>query len=215
MVEIYQTEDEQVEAIKRWWRENGKSIIAGIVIGIAAVLGWNFWQDHRERKTARASEAFAQLLAAVEANQADAVRVQAELIKQEYGSGPYATLAALAVARLRAEEGKFGEAREQLLWAEAYAPNSSIADIARIRLARVWLAEGNPDEALAVMNNLSSDAFAAAAEEVRGDAYRMQGEFAAAREAYDKALGSGTDNRRVVEMKIADLGLPAEAGITQ
>ena len=45
-MDVYKTEEEQVEAIKKWWQENGKSIIAGVVIGITAIFGWRAYDSH-------------------------------------------------------------------------------------------------------------------------------------------------------------------------
>ena len=39
------TEEEQVEALKSWWKENGKSLIMGVVIAVAAVFGWRGWNQ--------------------------------------------------------------------------------------------------------------------------------------------------------------------------
>ena len=37
----YMNDDDQVEALKKWWKENGKSIIGGVVLGRALVRGRN------------------------------------------------------------------------------------------------------------------------------------------------------------------------------
>ena len=57
-MEIYETEEAQVEALKRWWKENGQSTIIGLVLGITIILGWNFWQEHKKNQAEQASIAF-------------------------------------------------------------------------------------------------------------------------------------------------------------
>lgn len=210
MVDPYQSEEERVETLKRWWRDNGKSVIAGVVIGIAAVLGWRYWQDYRSARTAQASLGFDRLVAAINEGRLEAARQQATLLKGHYESTPYATLAALASARLHVEAGELHQAKNELGWAIQNAPSSGIADVARIRLARVLLAEEKLDEALAMLDAIASGAFTAIIEEIRGDVLRRRGDRAAAGEAYRRALMAGTANRRVVEMKLADLGLSLE-----
>jgi len=211
MVDVYQTEEEQVEAIKKWWKENGKSVIAGVVIGVGGVLGWNYWQDYRAGYAARASLGFERMVKAVDEQRAEAALHQADALKSDYGSTPYATLAALAKARVHVEAGDLEAAKTELGWAIQNAPSSDFADVAKIRLARVWLAESAPDQALALLDSTQPGAFTAAVEEARGDALRVRGDSTAAKTAYQRALDAGTDNMRVVEMKLADLGLPDDA----
>ncbi|PAR85254.1 YfgM family protein, partial [Vibrio cholerae] len=44
-MELYDTEEQQVEAIKDWWKENGKAVIFGAVIGLGGLFGWRYYQD--------------------------------------------------------------------------------------------------------------------------------------------------------------------------
>ena len=37
-MEVYTTEEQQVEVIKEWWKENGTSVIAGTVIGLVGLV---------------------------------------------------------------------------------------------------------------------------------------------------------------------------------
>ena len=49
-METFRTEEEQVEAIKRWWQENGKSTVLGVAIAMAAVFGWRGWNDYQRER---------------------------------------------------------------------------------------------------------------------------------------------------------------------
>ncbi|MGU3844696.1 YfgM family protein, partial [Vibrio diabolicus] len=44
-MELYDTEEQQVEAIKDWWKENGKAVIIGAVVGLGGLFGWRYYQD--------------------------------------------------------------------------------------------------------------------------------------------------------------------------
>jgi predicted negative regulator of RcsB-dependent stress response len=65
-VEIYETEEEQLDAVKRWWKENGQSTIIGLVLGVAVILGWNYWQSHKKAQSEQASAIYSQLIQAIE-----------------------------------------------------------------------------------------------------------------------------------------------------
>ena len=43
-MDIYASEEEQVQAIKKWGKENGPGIIAGLILGLGALFGWRYWQ---------------------------------------------------------------------------------------------------------------------------------------------------------------------------
>ena len=62
-MDAYRTEEEQVEAIKRWWSENGKGVIAAVVIGVLGSVGWQSWQDRQVSQAEAASGIYQELLA--------------------------------------------------------------------------------------------------------------------------------------------------------
>ena len=117
----YQTEEEQVEALKQWWKENGRSVVAGVVLGLGAVLGWRGWHQYQESVAGQASTAFEQLSASIAGADRQATRSQAEQILGKFHSSPYAVFSALALARSYAEDGNAAAARTQLEWALANA----------------------------------------------------------------------------------------------
>ncbi len=203
---IYRSEDEQVEALKKWLKENGKSVIAGLVIGLGVVLGWRGWQDHQERQAQRASADFEQMMSAVQRKENESALKEGELIKKEYGSTPYAALSSLALARISLEQGDPAGAKAQLGWAMQHADSEEIRHIARLRLARVLFGTDEHDAALDLVAAVEPGGFAAAYEELKGDLYKVRGQVDDARLAYTKALAAGTRNRDLVQMKLNDLG---------
>lgn len=212
-MEGYVSEQEQVEALKKWWKENSKAILAGVVLGLAILFGGRAWIDYRHTRAEAASEQYAALMAAAErGDQAAAVQKGEEVLK-DYASTPYAALAALALAEIRLEQGDAAVARGHLQWAADHAKQAGIQHIARLRLGRVLISEGNADAALALVPAGEADGFAAAYEELKGDAYVAKGDEAQARAAYRKALDAlepAAPNRALLQMKLDDLGGAAQ-----
>ena len=204
----YETEEQQVEAIRKWWQENGKMFIAGMVLTVGSVVGWRMWVDHRHNQAEAASAEYEQLLRELGAGNTEAVIKRGAYLVENFSATPYSDLAALALAKLRLEGGELAAAKGRLEWVLEHGKQDEIRDLARLRLARVHLQGGDSQQALAALAELSNPAFAAVAEEVRGDAYLAQGDKAAARAAYEKALQHsrpGSDTA-VLRMKLDNLG---------
>jgi len=141
-VEIYDTEEEQVEALKRWWKENGTATIVGLVVGIAIILGWNYWRDHKKEQAAQASVIYDQLLKAVDDNQKDSIDKLAGRIQEQFGATEYAAYSGLVQAKLKADQGDFAAAKD-ILKNVAAKSNKELSNIAKIRLVHLMLPLAN------------------------------------------------------------------------
>jgi predicted negative regulator of RcsB-dependent stress response len=202
----YQTEEEQVEALKRWWKENGTSIVAGVVIGLGGVFGWQAWGNYQDRVGRDASLAFSQLVSAEQKGDTESAGKQAELLRLEYDNSTYAVFSALVQAKLKQEQGDSAAARSQLEWAMAQADNESLKRLAQLNLARILLSEGDLDGA-DKLANVETGGFAGDFTLLRGDIAALRGDKQAAFDAYTQAMTQETSNRNLLQMKLDDLAL--------
>jgi len=201
-----QTDEEKVEAIKKWWKENGTSVIAGVVIGLGAVFGWRAWVDHRDSVGQHASLAYEQLLAATLNGAAESAEAEAKSLIGDYGNTAYAPLANLALARVRVEQDDLAGAATALRSALEQAPDPALAKLAAFRLARVLIADGDLDGATAVIaQHDDGGAFAADFAGLRGDIAVSRKDWQAARTAYRQAIDGGAALARIIELKLQDL----------
>jgi len=207
----YETEEQQVEALKKWWAENGKSVILGVGIGAFAIFGWQGWNKHQLSKARQASDGYQQTLAALN-GEGDAVEI-AKDVKDDHSGTLYATMAALAAARSAVEKSDLETAEKELRWAVSNSPQKEISTIARVRLARVQGALGKHKDAFKTLPGKAPEAFTALVEEVRGDLYSATGEAEKARVAYQAALDSGESggDRNTLEMKLNELAVADSA----
>jgi predicted negative regulator of RcsB-dependent stress response len=206
-VDFYTTEDQQVEALKRWWKENAKSIILGLALGLAAVFGWRAWQWYQQNLGEQASVKYEQLLQLIQKGEVDQARGLGAQIVEDFDSTAYAFFSSLALARLALDQGQLDTAHQHLRWAYERAPQEPLKHVVRLRLARVMLAQGQPQQALNLIQEASNEAFAAQYQEATGDAYRALSQNDQAREAYTQALQVATgDQRQRLQMKLDDLG---------
>ncbi|MBE9538417.1 MAG: tetratricopeptide repeat protein [Proteobacteria bacterium] len=176
-METYRTEEEQVEAMRRWWDENGRSTIVAIVLALSAGFGWQAWKDYNQERTENASYVYQAMLESLNGSAADEKEFTevidlAEQLKSEYTGTSYAQFAALHLAKLAAKRNDLEEAKAQLQWVLGKAPaKSDIADIARLRLARVLASAGDTDQALAILAKGKGGAYAASYAIAQGDVY--------------------------------------------
>jgi predicted negative regulator of RcsB-dependent stress response len=205
-VEVYNSEQEQVEALKAWWDKNGRSSLAALAVFLLSVLGWQGWNDHRNQGAEAASTHYQQMLEMMEQDGAQAMEAGRALIAN-YPDSIYAATASMAMAKLAVAEEDLDSAAAHLRAAMQQSDQPELSALARLRLARVELAQGKHDAALAT---LAGGAAGAASDELRGDILLVQGKNDEARSAYVKALsayGDTIDKREMVQMKLDDLAV--------
>ena len=208
-MDVYRTDEEQVEALRKWWLENGKAIIAGIVIGLSAIYGWRTWQDHLQTRAEAASSEYQQMIAAVRQGETDSARKYAKSILDDYNSTGYARFAELLLARIAVDDKDYASAEGHLRQVMAKASNDQIRHIARLRLARLLTAQDKFKEAEALLNISDKGKFLADYEELRGDIFIRQGMTEAAQDAYKQALANSNaseQDRSILQMKMDELG---------
>ncbi|MES9902536.1 MAG: tetratricopeptide repeat protein [Sedimenticola sp.] len=204
-MDVNLSEEEQVEQLKAWWKENGTSVIAGIVIGLGAVFGWQYWNQHQRSIAGQASAQFEQLNHSISNGAEELATVQAEGVISNYQDTTYAIFAALDLAKLKFQQDDAAGARVQLQWVLDNTSDPSLLQVARLRLARLLLAEGDAEGVEALANAASDDSYRGDFAELRGDAALLKGDKSAARQAYRQALEQQGGNSALVQMKFDDL----------
>ena len=203
----YETEEQQVEALKDWWKQNGLAVIGGAVLGISALIGWRGWNWHQEKQAIEASDIFSVVQEAANKNDVSALQEQTKTLRNNYASTPYASLAVLHQAKNQTEQGDIAAAEEGLRWVLKNSKQDTVQNVARLRLARLLLADNKVDQAQVMVSGGMSDAYASLENEIRGDIFVAKGEIEQAKEAYDQAMqtasGGGVE---YLQLKRNDLG---------
>ncbi|TDR22460.1 YfgM family protein [Marinicella litoralis] len=198
---------EQEQLVKEWLNKNWLTIVAGIALGIGGLWGYGQWQVSQSNNIKAAAEEFVQieqLLSLGELTEAEKMIADYEA---QYGSNIYVVKARLMAAGKLVEQDKIAEAKVQYQTLIDAKPEKSIAEMARLRLARLLVSEGDYTAALTHLDKVQSQAYQTIVEEVVGDVFLAQGELNKAKDAYQLALneGEGYSGRQIVEMKLADV----------
>ncbi|MGE6567316.1 tetratricopeptide repeat protein [Shewanella vesiculosa] len=188
-MEIYSTEEQQVDAIKQFWKDYGTSIVVGAVVGLGGLYGWNTYSDMKVTAVEKASESF-QSIVTQSANPA-ALLVQAESFTSEHDQQGYQALLELMVAKSAVEAGDLAKAEASFTKVIAAELGSGLGMVAMIRLARIQAEQNNLGMALATLEQVTDKAFASQREELKGDFLVRQGDLDKAKLAYQAAVDNG------------------------
>ncbi len=190
-MDVHASEKEQVEALRKWWKENGSSVVTGVLLGLSVLLGGKAWFSYQETRTLSASNIYAQMMAALNQDQAEPVRNYANQLISEYSGSGYAPLAALVLARLAVTQGELPAAQAQLQWALDHAKLPELKHTARMRLIRVLIDQNQLAQAAQQLNGVGeAGAYAYLYAELQGDLAMLEGNTAEAARAYRQALDS-------------------------
>jgi predicted negative regulator of RcsB-dependent stress response len=206
-VEEYLSEKEQWEQIRAWLRDNGLWIIAGIAVGAAALGGWRWYQDHVDSVGAQAGAKYTQVVDAFGRGDRTQGFVLLGELERDYSSSPYVDQGRLMAARMYVDVGDLDKAVTELQAVAEHSKDSELALLARMRLARVQIAQKKADAALATLNGVKPGAFEPRYHEILGDAYYAKGDKATALKEYLKAKVAdfGDSDGQQLDLKISDL----------
>jgi predicted negative regulator of RcsB-dependent stress response len=199
----FMSETEQWEALKRWLRENVLWIVAGIGVGVLALAGWRWWEARTERLALEAGAKYQQVIEALGRDDRDRGIAIIEELRRDYPSSPYVDQAELAASRVFVDRNELDKAAERLRRVMEESEDRELALLARLRLARVQLAQQRTDDALATLRAVDPGAFAPRYHEVRGDALLAKGDRDGALKAYQEARAG--DVAAVVDTALLDL----------
>jgi len=216
---VYDTDEEQIEALKGWWDENGTSLIVGIILVLAVLFGSRYWQSAQDSTAELASDIYTQMADSVLSNidlDVDEEELNSALnlhndLKTNFVNTIYSRYSALLMARLYVQRNELDNAANELRWildnpglGFLKSIDDELALTTRARLARVVIAQGDAEAALQLLNEVEPGTFAGIFAEIEGDAYVELGRLQEAIDAYQTALSIGA-NAEVVELKLNDI----------
>lgn len=202
----YLSEEEQVEALKKWWKENGTSVITGALLGFAIIFGWQGWNAYQTSQGEGASILYTTMENQLAGGDSEAGIQTAKRLVGEFGGSVYANFAALRLARVSYEKGEKAAAQSHLQWAMDNAPDPALSELARLRLARLLFDMQQWEASARLVETSGGDVLSGEFALLRGDLALQRGDQAGARDAYRVALDQGVDNAELVRMKLAEIG---------
>ena len=200
-IQVDNTEEEQVEQIKKWWNSNGKQIIAGAVIGLAGIWGWNTYSDYQDKQSLNARSLY--LSYASDSNNLGAY----DKLTTDFSSSSYSDQAILLMAKYLFDAGSYTQALG-VIKPLINNPSSVIANTATLRVASIYLQQGQHDQALSILEGQSEDGFSGLVFSLMGDIYLDLGNHLEAQKYYSLAIDNVAENSnlsQLIQIKLDDL----------
>jgi predicted negative regulator of RcsB-dependent stress response len=212
------SDHEQEEKLRRWWSDNWRWVFSGIALGLAALAGYQYWQQSTRLQAEQAATAYRDFRLALSAGD----RTKADAVMQDltknHSQSPYVEQAHLLLAQVEVSAGKFEQAAAELKSAIDSTEDEALKHVAQLRLARVQIQLGRHDEALSLLDPSKAGKFGSQVHEIRGDALYAKGDVTGARQSYKAALDAmaaeGGGDTSLLNYKLQDLGPEQVAAAT-
>ena len=204
----FETEEQQIEAIKKWWKEYGVTIAVGLLLGLVGVFGYRYYIERQEFQMAETSDAYETVLAILnEQNDNEKFITEATAYNVDYKDTIYSNLLSFQMAKLAVNDDDLDTAGQHLKDILKSPQHGTIEHFARIRLGRVMLANDQADDALALIADAVGDEYRASYEMLRGDIWLSKGDRTRAHQAYAAAKAKASDGpvNPNLEMLLSDL----------
>lgn len=209
MAELDLHEQEQVDALKSWWKENGKWVLAAVLLVVLGFVAMQFWKSHQAQQAGEAGKLYAEVEKQLQSNDPKRVNDAVAALVDKFAGSAYAPRAQLLAAQVNVQMKDMARAKTQLQWVIEHANETGLQDTARLKLASMLLDESNYAEALKQLDAASPEAFTGLYADLRGDVLSAQGKTQEARAAYKQALDkieSKSTYRSLVQLKLDGLG---------
>ncbi len=198
-------EEQEINQLKDWWKENGKTIIAAFILGVGGMFGWRYWQAHQAEQIAQASAQYDALIYSAQQDE-QAKKANIEQFVQANSKTAYAVFALLDEAKKATEKQDFAAAEANLNQALTQSQDEVLTSIVALRLSAVQFQLGQLDNALTTLNQVKGESFNARKAILTGDIQVAKGDKVAAKNSFEQAQQSGSQlEQQMAKMKLNNL----------
>ncbi|EGF15268.1 MULTISPECIES: YfgM family protein [Haemophilus] len=198
-------EEQEINQLKDWWKENGKTIIVAFILGVGGMFGWRYWQAHQVEQISQASVQYDALINSVQQNE-QAKKANIEQFVQANSKTAYAVFALLDESKKATEKQDFAAAGVNLKQALMQSQDEVLTSIVALRLSAVQFQLGQLDNALTTLNQVKGESFNARKAILTGDIQVAKGDKVAAKNSFEQAQQSGSQlEQQMAKMKLNNL----------
>ena len=198
-------EEQEINQLKDWWKENGKTIIVAFILGVGGMFGWRYWQAHQAEQIAQASAQYDALIYSAQQDE-QAKKANIEQFVQANSKTAYAVFALLDEAKKATEKQDFTAAEVNLNQALTQSQDEVLTSIVALRLSAVQFQLGQLDNALTTLNQVKGESFNARKAILTGDIQVAKGDKVSAKNSFEQAQQSGSQlEQQMAKMKLNNL----------
>lgn len=205
-MEVYNNENEQVDALRRFFANNGKALAVGVIIGIGALAGWRYWTGHQVSNSAEISANYQKVTQAMQGDRPQTLEAVAKFASEN--NNTYGALAALDLAKQYVDQQQLDKAATQLQTGLKATKDENLQAVLNLRLARVQLQQKQAEAALKTLDAVKGEGWSAIIADIRGEALLSKGDKQGARDAWSKGIASDASPalKQMMQMKMNNLG---------
>ncbi|HBZ8834839.1 TPA: YfgM family protein [Citrobacter farmeri] len=206
-MEIYENENDQVDAIKRFFAENGKALAVGVILGVGALVGWRYWNSHQTESARSASLAYQTVVSSLSAGKAEDLSAAEKFAADNKNT--YGALASMELAQQFVDQNQLEKAAAQLQQGLAATSDENLKAVITLRLARVQVQLKQADTALKTLESVKGEGWAAIVADLRGEALLSKGDKQGARSAWEAGVKSNASPAlsEMMQVKINNLSI--------
>ncbi|PIJ52308.1 hypothetical protein BL250_00035 [Erwinia sp. OLTSP20] len=204
-MEIYSNENEQADALRRFFSRNGKALVLGVILGAGVLAGWHYWNSHETNSSRETSAAWQQVVSSLENSKPQTLEAAARFVSDNRNT--YGALASLELTKRYVDLNQLDKAAAQLKAGLQDTDDAGLQSVLNLRLARIQLQQKQPDDALKTLDQIKGDAWVAIVADVRGEALLSKGDIKGAREAWQKGAEANGSSalKEMLQMKMNNL----------
>jgi len=209
-------EQEQLDALKAWWKDNRKWLISALAIVLVTYAAYSSWKGYQRKQAAEASTLYAEVLKQVASNDPKRINDAVAALVEKYSNTAYAPRAQLLAVQTNMQVKDLARAKSQLEWVIAHASEAGLQDTARLKLSSILLDEKNYTEAMKLLDATHPEAFVGLFADLKGDVLAAQGKTEEARTSYKLAfekMDSKSAYRNLIQLKLDGLGMDSQGGV--
>lgn len=209
-------EQEQLDALKAWWKDNRKWLISALAIVLVTYAAYSSWKGYQHKQAAEASTLYAEVLKQVASNDPKRINDAVAALVEKYSNTAYAPRAQLLAVQTNMQVKDLARAKSQLEWVIAHASEAGLQDTARLKLSSILLDEKNYTEAMKLLDATHPEAFVGLFADLKGDVLAAQGKIEEARTSYKLAfekMDSKSAYRNLIQLKLDGLGMDSQGGV--
>lgn len=205
-MEVYNNENEQVDALRRFFANNGKALAVGVIIGIGALAGWRYWAGHQVSNSAEISANYQKVTQAMQGDRPQTLEAVAKFASEN--NNTYGALAALDLAKQYVDQQQLDQAATHLQTGLKATKDENLQAVLNLRLARVQLQQKQAEAALKTLDAVKGEGWSAIIADIRGEALLSKGDKQGARDAWSKGIASDASPalKQMMQMKMNNLG---------
>ena len=186
-IDKHMTNKEEAQWLINWWKNYGQGILIAVIIGLGLGFGWRYWTEQNQQKDFEASNLYQQIQNAQQANAAS-IDAAKDGLQKSYPNSIFTQLSILDDAKQLVSLGHVDQAITQLQTVVTKPKIPTLASLARLQIAQIYIAQNQPTQALDSLNAISDSSFEGLIDNNKAQAYALLNQPEMAKVYLNKAI---------------------------